>query len=284
MQLKSAVSIFKESFYYWQNHRATRMGAALSYYAIFAIIPLLMFGLIIIGSYLGNEYVQMAIVTQVRILTNGENANFIQSIMTELGQTKFNLLEIIVSLGAFIVGTVGVFYELKNSLDDLWDTNQSVKEKKGWKYFFSVRLLSLSIIPILAFLLIISLVFSAFLSFLSGYSYIFAQMTSVFQIGTFIFSFFILSFLFTFIYRFLPQRKLPWRELVRGALVTAVLFLLGKFIIGIYITKLAGTSIFGETGAAVVLLLWVYYSVEIFLYGASLTYVYSRRYGHLKNK
>ena len=260
------------------------MGAALSYYAIFAIIPLLMFGLIIIGSYLGNEYVQMAIVSQVRILTNVENANFVQSIMTSLSQTKFNLLAIIVSIGTFIVGTVGVFYELKNSLDDLWDTKQTTKETKGWKYFLSSRLLSLSIIPILGFILIVSLVFSAFLSFISGYSYIFAKMTYLFQVGTFIFSFFVLSFLFTFIYRFLPKRKLPWRELVRGAIVTAILFMFGKYIIGIYITKLAGTSIFGETGAAVVLLLWVYYSVEIFLFGASLTYVYSRRYGHLKDK
>lgn len=284
MKVKAAISIFKESFYHWQNHRASRMGAALSYYAIFAIIPLLMFGLIVIGSYIGNEYIQDAIVTQVRILTNAQNANFVQSIMTELSQTKFNLLEIIVSIGTFIVGTVGVFYELKNSLDDLWDTKQSAKETSGWKYFFSSRLLSLSIIPVLAFLLIASLVFSAFLSFISGYSYIFAKLTSLFQLGSFLFTFLILSFLFTFIYRFLPKRKLPWKELVRGALVTAVLFMFGKFIIGIYITKLAGTSIFGQTGAAVVLLLWVYYSVEIFLFGASLTYVYSRRYGHLKDK
>ena len=92
-----------------------------------------------------------------------------------------------------------------------------------------------------------------------------------------------LNFLFTFIYRFIPKRKLPWRELVRGAFVTTVLFMLGKFIIDIYITELAGTSVFGAAGAFAVLLLWVYYSVQIFLFGASLTYVYSRRYGHLKN-
>lgn len=284
MKLKSAISVFKASFHHWQSHRASRMGAALSYYAIFAIVPLLMLGLVVIGSYLGNDYVRDGIVAQVRILTSYQSANFIQSILTELSGAKFSLITILVSIGTLIAGTVGVFYELKNSLDDLWDTNESGKETVGWRYFFSSRLLSLSIIPILAFLLIISLVFSAFISFVSGYSAIFAKLTFLFQIGTFVFSFFVLSFLFAFIYRFLPKRKLPWKELFRGALLTAFLFMIGKFVINIYLTEFVGTSIFGVTGAFIILLLWVYYSVEIFLYGASLTYVYSRRYGHLKDK
>ena len=283
MQVKSIVSIFKASLYHWQNHRAPRMGAALSYYAIFSIVPLLMLVLVVVGSFLGNGYIQTAIVGQVHTLINASSADFIQSILKGLSETKFNFLTILVSIGMLIVGTVGVFYELKNSLDDLWDTNQSGKETKGWRYFFSSRLLSLSVIPILGFLLMISLVFSELLSFVSGYSPIFAKMTFLFQIGAFAFSSFVLFFLFTFIYRFLPKRKLPWRELVRGALVTTILFILGKFAISIYTTELAGTSLFGAAGAFVVLLLWVYYSVQIFLFGASLTYVYSRRYGHLKN-
>lgn len=284
MQVKTIISVFKTSFYHWQNHRASRMGAALSYYAIFSIVPLLMLMLVVIGPFLGNSYIQTSIVEQVRMFINVQSANFIKSILTELSEIKFNLFTILVSIGTLIVGTVGVFYELKNSLDDLWDTNQSGKETKGWKYFFSSRLLSLSIIPILGSLLMISLVFSAILSFVSEHSLVFAKMTSLFQIGTFIFSFFVLSFLFTFIYRFLPKRKLPWKELIYGALVTTVLFIIGKFTIGIYITELAGTSLLGTAGAFAILLLWVYYSVQIFLFGASLTYVYSRRYGHLKDK
>jgi len=275
--------ILKASLYHWKNHRASRMGAALSYYAIFSIVPLLMLVLIFIGPLLGNDYIQTAVVGQVHTLINYQSADFIQSIMTGLSEIKFNFFTILVSIITLIVGIVGVFYELKNSLDDLWDTNQSKKDTKGWKYFFSSRLLSLSVIPILGFLLIISLVFSEFISFISGYSPIFAKMTYLFQIGTYVFSFFVLSFLFSFIYRFLPKRKLPWRELFRGALVTTILFMLGKFAIGIYTTKLVGTSIFGAAGAFIVLLIWMYYSVQIFLFGASLTYVYSKQYGHLKN-
>jgi len=282
MQIKSVVSIFKTSFFHWQNHRATRMGAALSYYTIFSIVPLLMLVLVVIGPILGSTYIQDAIVLQVHTLINSQSASFIQSILVELSETKFNFMTIIVGIGTLIVGTLGVFYELKNSLDDLWDTKQIVKEVTSWKYFFSSRILSLSMIPILGFLLLISIIFSALISYISGYSAIFAEMTLVFQIISFIFSFFVLSFLFTFIYRFLPKRKLPWRELIRGSLVTTILFMIGKFIISIYITKLAGVSIFGATEAFVVLLLWIYYSVQIFLFGASLTYVYSRRYGHLK--
>jgi len=282
MQLKSAVSIFKTSFYHWQSHRASRMGAALSYYAIFSIVPLLMLILAVIGSFLGNIYTQKAIVQQVGLLINHQTADYIQTIISGLSETKFDLFAIIVSIGTLIIGALGVFYELKNSLDDLWDSKQITKEKKSWRYFFSSRLLSLTMIPFLAFLLIVSLFFSALISFISGYSHIFAEITSTFQLGNFVISFFILTTLFTFIYRFLPERKLPWKELVRGALVTTVLFILGKYIIGIYLSDLAGSSFFGATEAFVVMLLWVYYSVEIFLYGASLTYIYSRRYGHLK--
>lgn len=284
MQFKSVISIFKTSFYHWQSHRATRMGAALSYYTIFSIVPLLMLVLIVIGPILGDAYIQKAIVLQVHTLVNYQSADFIKAILVGLSETKFNPITIIVGIVTLVIGTLGVFYELKNSLDDLWDTRQPEKEISTWKYFFSSRILSLSMIPILGFLLLISIVFSALISYISGYSNIFAEMTLVFQIISFIFSFFVLSFLFTFIYRFLPKRKLPWRELVRGALVTTILFMLGKFIIGIYITNLAGASIFGATEAFVVLLLWIYYSVQIFLFGASLTYVYSRRYGHLKKQ
>ena len=284
MQVKSAISVFKASLYHWQSHRAPRMGAALSYYTIFSIVPLLMLLLVVIGPFLGHAYIQTAIVGQVRIFINAQSADFIQSILTGLGETKLNFLAILAGIGTLIIGTVGVFYELKSSLDDLWDTNQSGKDTQGWKYFISSRLLSLSMIPILGFLLLLSLVFSTMISYISGYSPLFERVTSLFQAGTFVFSFLVLGFLFTFIFRFIPKRKLPWHELFRGALVTAVLFIIGKFAIDIYISELARTSIFGAAGAFVVLLLWVYYSVEIFLFGASLTYVYSRRYGHLKDR
>jgi len=245
MKLKSIISIIKTSFSHWQNHRASRMGAALSYYAIFSIVPLLMLALVVIGPISGDEYIQTAIVEQVHTLINAQSANFIQSLLIALSQIKFNFFTIIISIGTLIFGALGVFF---------------------------------------GFLLIISLVFSGLISFISGYSPIFARITYLYQVGSFIFSFFVLSFLFTFIYRFLPKRKLPWKELIRGALITTVLFMIGKSVLSLTITQLAGASIFGATEAFVVLLLWVYYSVQIFLFGASLTYVYSRRYGHLKEQ
>ena len=284
MQIKSAVSVLKASFNHWQNHRASRMGAALSYYTIFSIIPILTLIVIIISPFLNSSSIQAAIIQQVRTLINVQSADFIQSLLVGLSTTQFDSFTVLVSIGTLIVGAVGVFYELKNSLDDLWDTSQSTKGMKDWRYFFSARLISLSMIPILGLLLMASLIFSTFLSYISGYSPVLANMTYLFQLSTFVFSFFILTFLFTFVYRFLPERKLPWKELIRGALITTLLFLVGKYIIGIYIAELAGTSIFGAAGAFIVLLLWVYYSVQIILFGASLTYVYSRRYGHLKDR
>ncbi|MBK5215847.1 MAG: YihY/virulence factor BrkB family protein [Candidatus Pacebacteria bacterium] len=284
MKFKSIILIFKTSFSHWRSHRSARMGAALSYYTIFSIVPLLLLFLVIIGPILGDNYIREAIVEQARTHISFQTADFIKSILRGLSEIKFNFYTIIISIGMLAAGTLGVFYELKSSLDDLWDTKQTVKETKNWKYYVSSHMLSLSMIPILGFLLIISIVFSSLLSFVSGYSSAFAEMTFLIQIISYIFSFFVLSFLFTFIYRFLPKRKLPWRELVRGAIITAVLFILGKFIISIYITKLTDVSIFGAAEAFAVLLLWVFYSVQIFLFGASLTYVYSKQYGHLKQQ
>ena len=282
MQFKSIISIVKTSILHWQSHRAARMGAALSYYTIFSIVPQLILILFLIGPILGNSYIQEEVVKQVQLIVNTQSANLVQSILIGINEVKFNLYTIIIGIGMLIMGTLGVFYELKSSIDDLWDTNKFQKEKRGWRQYFLSHLLSLSMIPILGFLLLISILFSSILSYLSGYSKFLLETTLLYQILSFGFSFIILSFLFTFIYRFLPVRKLPWRELIRGAIVTSVLFLIGKFLIGLYITHLSGVSLFGAAEAFIILLLWVFYSVQIFLFGASFTYIYSRRYGHLK--
>ncbi|MBK5215515.1 MAG: YihY/virulence factor BrkB family protein [Candidatus Pacebacteria bacterium] len=275
MQSNSITSIFKISFNHWRNHRSARMGAALSYYTIFSIVPLLMLLLIISRPFLANDYIQTAIVEQVSSLVNIKTADFIQSILVGLSNIKFNFLMTITGIGILILGTVGVFYELKSSLDDLWDTRQPQTETKNWKYFFSSHFLSLSMIPILGFLLAVSVFFSLFLGFISGYSSVFNDTTLLFHIVSFIFSYFILSCLFVFVFRFLPRKKLPWSDLIKGAMVTTILFIVGKVIISFYLSKISGVSFFGAAEALAILLLWIFYSVQIFLFGASFTYIYS---------
>jgi membrane protein len=239
--------------------------------------------LIVIGPLLDQTSLQAGIVTETRNVMGRQGADFIQSLLSGVAEIKFNLTTILISAGTLIAGTLGVFYALKNALDDLWDVNPSLKSTRGWKYFFSSRILSLSMIPILGFLFLISLMFSAILSYLAGYSPLLASMTYLFQVGTIAFTFFLMTFLFAFIYRYLPNRRLPWKELLRGAFITALLFMLGRFVIDFYIARFDVSSVFGAAGAMVVLLLWIYYSAMIFLFGASLTYVYSKRYGKLKN-
>jgi len=282
MESKSIISIIRASFYHWQSHRASRMGAAISFYTIFSVVPLLMLALYMIGPILGNEYLQNVIVGEAGTLINIKSANLIQSILISLSQVKYSFIVVLISIGTLAFGALGVFYELKNSLDDLWDTKQLVREVRSWKYFFSSRIVSLSVIPILGLLLIFSIIISSLFNLAISYSPAFSKITLLFQLTSFTTSFLILCFLFTFIFRFLPKRRLPWRELINGAIVTSVLFMLGKFILGFWITELAGASIFGATEASIVILLWVYYSAQIFLFGASLTYIYSKKYGYLK--
>ena len=282
VKLHETFSLLKDSVIHWSRHRAPRMGAALSYYTIFSIIPLLTLVIIVIGPLLDHAYLQAGIVSEVRNVMGRQGADFVQSLLTGVTDIQFSLTAVIVSAGTLLAGTLGVFYALKNALDDLWEVNPSTRITRGWKYFFVSRIISLSVIPILGFLFLISLVFSSVLSFLASYSPYLADTTYLFQVGTVVFTFFVVTFLFTFIYRYLPNRRLPWRELLRGAFVTALLFMLGRFVINFYIAKFEVTSVFGAAGAFVVLLLWIYYSALIFLYGASLTYVYSKRYGKLR--
>jgi membrane protein len=166
--------------------------------------------------------------------------------------------------------------ELKNSMDDLWETPVKKRELHWFRTYISSRLVSLSVIPVFAVLLIVSLVFSTLLAFAGPSAEIWLK------IGNMAFLALVTTSLFAFIFRYMPGRKIPWKEVLSGAFATAILFILGKSIIGLYLAHFAGTSAFGTAGAFVLILLWIYYSVQIFFFGASMTYVWSRNYGYLK--
>lgn len=275
MKLKTAWPLIVDSFNHWSNHRASRMGAALSYYTIFSIVPLITLFILLIGPILSQDYIQNAIAAGAQTIIGGQAAAVVRSMIVSIDSSNADAITIVVSIVILVFGTYSLFYELKNDMDDLWEVRQP-KSDWSWKSFFSGRLLSLTMIPVLGFLFIISLVFTSLLSFVDSHA-LFVQ------IGTLLFSFVLMTFLFGYIYRYLPRRRLPWKEILRGAVITALLFMLGKWIINFYIAKFAVTSVFGAAGAFAVLLIWIYYSAEIFLFGASITYVYSKKYGTLKH-
>ena len=275
---KSRLYLFlKDSYYHWSDHRASRMGAALSYYTIFSIIPLLSIIVLIAGASLGHAYIETQLVKQISSAIGPASAQFIDAILEASIAGAGGIIVSVISFVVLIVGTLSMLRELRSSMDDLWDAPDDLKNTPWIKSYIVTRLISLSLIPVLVFLLIASMVFSALLS-LAG-----PNATLFLKLGTSVFSLVAASALFAFIFRFLPTRKLPWKEIAWGAFGTALLFLAGKYAIGLYLDTFAGTSVFGAAGAFVVILLWIYYSVQIFYFGASMTYVWSKKHGHLRS-
>lgn len=276
MKNNRAFSFLKESYDHWSDHRASRMGAALSYYTIFSIVPLLALIVIIAGASLGHAYIQNELTRQIAGAIGTASAEFIRSVLASTLADTAGIWVSIISFVILVVGTLNMLRELRSSMDDLWDAPDEDARAPWLKNYVLTRLVSLSLIPVLVFLLIVSMVFSALLSFAGP------NATFLLKLGNSLFSLAITTSLFAFIYRFLPTRKLPWKEILTGAFATALLFAAGKYVIGLYLGEFAGVSVFGAAGAFIVILLWIYYSVQIFYFGASMTYVWSKRHGHLK--
>jgi membrane protein len=275
MPRKSILPFLQESFRHFSSHRASRMGAALSYYAIFSIVPLCSVIIAIAGYSLGRNYIQTALTSEIAKLIGPESAELIRSVLLASTHTPAGIAISVASAVVLIIGTLGMLRELKDSMDDLWNAAVPEKRARGWGYFVRSRLISLSVIPVLIVLLLVSLTWSAAINFAG------VDTDTVFKICSSLFTTVIVSLLFAFIYRYLPNRKLPWKETLSGAFSTALLFLAGKLLIGAYIHWTTTATAFGTAGAFIVILLWVYYSAQIFFLGASMTYVWSERHGHL---
>lgn len=275
MTRKQLVSLGRQAIGHWVSHRASRMGASLAYYAVFSIIPLLSLVVILAGASLGHAYIRTELGREIGSMIGPESGEFVRSLLAA-GSEAPSALASLVSFSVLVIGTLGMLRELKSSLDDLWDVSAERRAKKRWiRNYILSHLISLSLIPVLAFLLIMSLVFSSLLALAGPDAGIWLKL------GTSAVSVTLTGLLFAFIYRYIPSRKLPWKEVAGGAFTTAILFLVGKAFIGFYLARYAGASAFGAAGALVVILLFVYYSVQIFFFGASLTYVWSREHGHL---
>lgn len=278
MTRSELITLFRDSYRHWNAKNASRMSAALSYYTIFSLIPLLSLIILIAGYSLGAGRIQYEITREIGSFAGIESARFVDSLLAGSTRGTGGLLLSIGSLAILAVGTLGMLRELKGSMDTLWDAPPKDPNRPWIKTYISTRLISLSVIPVLVFLFVLSVTFSTAVSFLGVETDLWVK------IGNTIFSVAVTSVLFAFIYHYLPSRKLPWREVRSGAIVTALLLLGGKVLIGLYIARYGGASAFGAAGALVAILIWLYYSVQLFYFGASMTYVWSRKYGYLKNR
>jgi membrane protein len=263
----------------WVDDYAPSMGAALSYYTLFSLAPLLIIVIAVAGMVFGQEAAQGEIVAQLRGIMGEEGAMAVEGMLKAAREPAKGVVATIVGIAILLLGATAIFGELQSALDRIWRV-PAPKEESGIWHLLRTRLLLFGLVLGLGFLLVVSLVVSAALAALGKWWGGWFDGWDVFlDILNFAVSFGIFTLLFAMIYKIMPRANIPWRDVWTGAAVTALLFTIGKMLIGLYLGKSSLASGFGAAGSLVVLIAWVYYSAQIFLFGAEYTWVYANRHG-----
>lgn len=278
-KLKAAWELLKLTFAEWMNDNTFELSAALAFYTIFSIAPVLLIAVGVASFFLAPDTATNQIVGEMGKMIGTQGANAIRQVIESSRGFGKGLWAVSVGIVTLILGATAVFGELQSALNQIWDVK--ARPNRGVIMSFIVdRLRSFSIAVSVGFLLLVSLVVSAVISGLQSYMNNWLPGIPWFwQTANVISSFFVIAILFAMIYKFLPDVVISWKDVWIGAAVTALLFTGGKYLIGIYLGHTATASAFGAAGSLVVLLFWVYYSALIVFLGAEFTHVYARRYG-----
>jgi len=254
------------------------MGAALSYYTVFSLAPLLLIVIAVAGAIFGADAARGALMGELKSLVGAQGASIVQTLLASADTRGSGLVASTVGAVTLLVGATSVFGELQSSLDRIWHA-PPVSGQGFWMLLRS-RVLSFGLILALAFLLLVSLAVGAALTAVGKWwGSAFSGWALVMQIVNQVVSFAIVTTLFALIYRFLPRARVAWRDVRVGAVVTAVLFSIGKYLIGVYLGTSGVASGFGAAGSLAGILVWVYYSAQVFLLGAEFTSVYAHEHG-----
>jgi membrane protein len=278
MAPREIVSMVKEAFTDWNEDNAPRLGAALSYYTIFSIAPLLLISIALAGLAFGQEAAQGRIVGQIEGLIGHDAAKGVQEMIENAHKPGEGVMATVFGLAMLLFGAGGAFNELRAALDVIWE----IPPRKGGGLLALVkeRIASFGMVLVVGFLLLVSLVISAGISLLevkgtfTGSGVVLQILNNAVSLG-------VITVLFALIFKYLPDAHPPvgWKDIWVGAVITAALFTLGKFGIGLYLGRSSVASAYGAAGSLVLLLVWVYYSAQILFFGAELTQVYARRHG-----
>ena len=269
--------LLKETARGWNEHRVQRLGAALAFYTTLALAPLTLIAIAIAGYFLGPEAARGGIVNQIEHLVGRTEARAIEALIKAASEPHQSRIATVLSIGLMLFGATGVFAELKDSLDTIWE----VKPKPGlglWT-MIKTRLLSFAVVLGTGFLLLVSLLLTAMLTAFTNWlvrwlpvpiwtAYLFEALVS----------FIIITLLFALIFKLLPDVTVPWKDVWIGAVLTAVLFMIGKYLIGLYIGSASVGSIYGAAGSLVIILMWTYYSSQTLFFGAEFIRAYAKSY------
>jgi membrane protein len=268
----------REAISAWMDDFAPSMGAALSYYTLFSLAPLLVVVIAIAGLVFGPEAARAALSGQMNELLGEAGAKVVDGLLAGASYRSTGLIATVIGTGTLLLGATSVFAELQTDLDRIWRA-PAIKHYTVWMLLRS-RLLTFGMVLAVGFLLLVSLVVSTALAAVGKWwGAYFGGWEVTLQVVNFGVSFVIITILFALLYKFLPRVHVSWRDVWIGAAATSALFTIGKSAIGIYIGKSNVASGFGAAGAIAVLLVWVYYSAQIFLLGAEFTWIFAHRRG-----
>ncbi len=278
MQLSDVWSTVKETASDWLDDNASRLAAALAYYSLLSLAPLLVITIAIAGFFFGPDAARGKVAGELGSVVGGQAAQGIQSVVASAHSTSSGVLSTVIGIVTLFVGASGVFGELQSSLNTIWE----VSPKPGGGIWGQVkeRFLSFTMVLGVAFLLLVSLVLTSVLSALgSNFATLLPGGELLWQAVNFALSFAVVTGLFALIFKYIPDAVVRWRDVWLGAAVTAVLFTIGKFLLGLYLGKAAVGSSYGAAGSIIALVVWVYYAAQILFLGAEFTQVQARRHG-----
>jgi membrane protein len=278
MRLREVWSIVREAGTGWMSDNASRLSAALAFYTILSLAPLLVIVTAIAGWVFGSDVASIQLQDQMRGLVGDAGAEVAKTAVEHAHRPGSGIFATIIGIATLLFGASGVFNELQGSLNLVWH----VKPKPGRGIWGTIRdrFLSFGMVLVIGFLLLVSLVISTALTAIGTYTGgLMPGVPTLMHIANVVASFLVIAVLFALIFKYLPDAEIAWRDVWFGAAVTAALFTLGKFLIGLYLAKSAPGSAFGAAGSVVAFVVWVYYSGLIVFFGAELTRVTAQHAG-----
>jgi membrane protein len=271
--------LLKETFRQWNDREPFNNSIIIAYYTIFSLPGLLVIIINVAGYFYDEKEVTSQITGQIQGMIGGDTATDVQSIIDKASENKGSVLASILGIATLLFGATGVFYQLQQILNKMWEVKPKPKQKL--LKLIRDRVFSFGLILAVGFLLLVSLVLSAGLSAVSEWAsgYISESFTVIFRVLDFVVSLGVVTVLFASIYKFLPDAKISWRDVWIGAIMTSVLFVVAKFGLGLYFGKSDPGSTYGAAGSVILIMLWVSYAGLILLFGAEFTQVFANQYG-----
>jgi membrane protein len=265
----------------WSRHRDSRQGAALAYYSVFSIGPLIVIAIFVAGLVFGRKAASGQVALAIQDLIGSAGAQAIQAMLIDAGRPRKGLLATSIGVGTLVIAAIGVIAQLKDALNTVWEVQQT--PGKGIWRFLRSYVLSLAGAIALGFLLLISLLFTTVLAVIGKYTAAYTGDVML-QITSTTISFTVVTLLFAMMFKWLPDATIAWGDVWLGALMTAIFFEVGKFAIGFYIGKQALESSYGAAASIIVILIWVYYSSQIVLMGAEITQAFAKHHGSIARR